>query len=68
MKKTTITCDRCGKEINGYEYHNHLDFCLDYWHGGSLGGSEDEEKFDVDLCGDCAQELSYNIKQWLKNK
>ena len=66
MKKTTITCDHCGKEIVGYDYRNHIEFTLSYWHGGSIGGSEDEDNFTLDLCGDCAQELSYILREWNK--
>ena len=68
MKKTTITCDRCGEEISGHAYLSHIDIILRYWHGGSVGGLEDEEKFDIDLCGDCACELSGKLKVWLKEK
>lgn len=69
MKKQTIICDRCGKDITGStNYRNHLDITLEYWHGGSLGGIEDEDNFDVDLCDDCAQKLSTIIDKFLKNK
>lgn len=37
------------------------------WHGGSIGGEEDKDKFDFDLCESCAEELSNLIDIWLKN-
>ena len=67
MKKTIITCDRCGRETSD-NYRNHVNFNLYYWHGGSIGGEEDKDKFDFDLCDSCAEKLSNLIDNWLKNK
>ena len=70
MRKEIVTCDKCGKDMtdgNQY-YNNHLKFTLRYWQGGSMGGDEDESKFDIDLCEDCTRELSGNIRQWLREK
>ena len=69
MKKTTRICDKCGKEITVFDlYENHIEFTLHYWHGGSIGGSEDDVNFDFDLCSDCARELNGIIKNWLNGK
>ena len=68
MKKTIITCDRCGKDLDLDNYRNHVNFNLYYWHGGSLGGEEDKDKFDFDLCESCDEELSNLIDNWFKNK
>lgn len=70
MKKTIITCDRCGKnlDLDPNNYRNHVNFNLYYWHGGSLGGEEDKDKFDFDFCESCAEKLSNLINNWLKNK
>ena len=68
MKKTIITCDKCGKNLDLDNYHNHVKIDLYYWHGGSMGGEEDRDKFDFDLCESCAEKLSNLIDNWLKNK
>ena len=68
MKKTIITCDSCGKDIASDKYYNRIAFNLYYWHGGSLGGEEDKDKFDFDICESCAEKLSNLIDNWLKNK
>ena len=68
MRKTIITCDRCGKKISGNAYLSHVNITLRYWHGGSMGGKEDEDNIAFDLCEDCARELSYKMQDWLKNK
>ncbi len=68
MKKTIITCDRCGKDITLNKYYNRIAFNLYYWHGGSLGGEEDKDKFDFDICESCAEKLSNLINNWLKNE
>ncbi len=67
MEITKIICDKCGKEIGSY-YISHVNLCLRYWHGGSIGGEEDEDKYSFDLCDDCSRQLSYKIKDWLKAK
>ena len=68
MKKTIITCDRCGIDLETQGYRNHVNFNLYYWHGGSIGGEEDKEKFDFDLCESCARKLTNLINNWLKNE
>ena len=70
MKTVQVTCDRCGKDAVNPHYHycqNHLKLMLIYWHGGSVGGKEDEENFEFDLCEKCAEEFSNMIKGFLKN-
>lgn len=72
MRKEVIKCDRCGKDISPdvvyAENTSHLKFKLNYWHGGSIGGEEDIERFELDLCNDCSRDLSYQIKEWIKIK
>ena len=72
MKKEVIKCDKCGKDIFPdkilYARTSHIKFKLSYWHGGSIGGSEDDDDFNLDLCDDCSRELSMMIKNWLKKK
>ena len=72
MKKQIIKCDRCGEDISPdvlmYGCSSHIKFTLRYWHGGSLGGKEDEDDVELDLCDDCSRYLSDNIKIWLENK
>ena len=72
MKKQIIKCDRCGKDISPdvlmYGCSSHIEFTLEYWHGGSIGGSEDQDNFVLDLCDDCSKKLSENISKWLKTK
>ena len=72
MKKQIIKCDRCGEDISPdvlmYGCSSHIEFTLRYWHGGSIGGKEDEDNFELDLCDDCSRSLSYNIRNWLKTK
>ena len=42
MKKITIICDACGREIQpSYFRSARLDFKVDKWDGGSVGGRED---------------------------
>lgn len=42
MKKVTIICDACGREIQpSYFRSARLDFEINEWGGGSVGGSED---------------------------
>ena len=42
MKKVTIICDACGREIQpSYFRSARLDFKVDKWDGGSVGGRED---------------------------
>ena len=72
MRKTIITCDRCGKEIsndiNGFpHYLNDIDIRLNYWHGGSMGGEEDVDRLHYEICGDCARSLYHALKKWFKN-
>ena len=67
---TTITCDKCGKDISPdkimYECTSHVSFALNYWHGGSMGGEEDIDYFNLDLCDKCSRELAHLIENWLK--
>lgn len=62
MIEKRIICDKCCKEITNFNYYNKLMFTLRYWHGGS----EDDENFDIDLCEECANSLSWVLKKWLK--
>lgn len=66
MIEKRIICDKCGKEITNFNYYNKLKFTLRYWHGGSIGGSEDDENFDIDLCEECANSLSWLLNKWIK--
>ena len=70
MKTEAYTCDRCGEDITNsikmWHRPHRVRFGLYYWHGGSMG--EDVDDFDFYLCDDCARELSYIIKNWLKEK
>jgi len=72
MKSTVVTCDRCGKDISPdkslYGHRSHIQFTLEYWHGGSMGGEEDRDHFNLDLCESCSRVLSMRLKEWLKNK
>lgn len=72
MKEVVIKCDRCGEDISPsvilYGNRSHIKFELNYWHGGSIGGDEDIDKFELDLCDDCSRELSHKIKEWLKTQ
>lgn len=71
MRKEVIKCDKCGKDISpdkNYGCTSHIKFKLRYWHGGSMGGEEDDDNFSLDLCDDCSRELSMMIKNWLKKK
>jgi len=60
-----IICDKCGKEITNLNYYNKLKFTLRYWHGGSMGGREDDENFDIDICEECAISLSGLLEKWM---
>ena len=51
MKKVTIICDACGREIQPSYFRNaRLDFKVDKWDGGSVGGREDIFIQEADLC------------------
>lgn len=66
MKTEIITCDRCGKDItNNIQYLNNINLNLKYWHGGSMGGEEDVDRLQCEICGDCARSLYYTFKKWL---
>lgn len=68
MRKETILCDRCGEDITDSWYRNHIHLELNYWHGGSMGDDEDRDYHELDLCHDCARDLSMFIKKWKKTK
>jgi len=72
MKKEVIKCDRCGRDISPdklmYGCKSHIELDLEYCHYGSIGGSEDIDHFELDLCDDCSRDLSAFIKYWLKHK
>lgn len=58
MKKTTIVCDACSKQVEqGYFKEANFKFYMNEWRGGSLGGSEDDYIFKGDLCQSCAHKL-----------
>lgn len=66
MKKETIICDACGNEIQpGYFRNARLDFRINEWGGGSVGGSEDIFIQEADLCSECAHKLQRFIKDEL---
>ena len=71
MKIHVIKCDRCGKDISPdkilYGRKSHIEFTLEYCHYGSIGGKEDEDYFELDLCDKCSSDLSYKMKNWLKS-
>ena len=66
MIQEIITCDFCKKVIDPKDYHSHIAVDLHYWHGGSMGGTEDDDEYRLDLCGDCSRRLSEIIKQQLE--
>lgn len=72
MKEEIVKCDKCGKDISPkkrlYASASHIEFQLEYWHGGSVGGLEDIDEFKLDLCDDCSRELSCMIQNWIKPK
>lgn len=71
-KKEIVKCDKCGKDISPdviqYGCKSHIEFELNYWHGGSLGGREDTDEFEIDLCDDCSRKLAQMINNWLNVK
>lgn len=68
MKITVIKCDRCGKDITDSNYKSHIRFTIRYWHGGSMGGAEDEDCHEFDLCDDCAMEYGALTRNFTKQK
>lgn len=45
MKKITIICDACGREIQPSYFRNaRLDFKIDEWGGGSAGGRHNSDE------------------------
>ena len=72
MRKEVVKCDKCHGDISPdkifYARTSHIEFTLVYWHGGSIGGKEDEDNFELDLCDDCSRELSQMITNWLSTK
>ena len=72
MKKEIYKCDRCGDDISPdkimYGRRSHIAFTLEYWHGGSIGGEEDRDHFNYDLCEDCSRELSWIMRKWMKRE
>ena len=63
MKKVTIICDACGREIQpSYFRSARLDFKIDKWDGGSVGGIFIQE---ADLCSECAHKLQKFIENEL---
>lgn len=66
MKKVTIICDACGREIQpSYFRSARLDFKIDEWGGGSVGGREDIFIQEADLCSECAHKLQRFIENEL---
>ena len=66
MKKVTIICDACGREIQPSYFRNaRLDFKIDEWGGGSAGGREDIFIQEADLCSECAHKLQKFIENEL---
>lgn len=69
MKKVTIICDACGREIQpSYFRSARLDFEINEWSGGSVGGNEDIFIQNADLCCECAHKLQRFIKDELNIK
>ena len=68
MRVTVIKCDRCGRDITDSRYKNHISFTLRYCHYGSIGGSEDEDEHEFDLCDDCAIEYGVLTKNFIEQK
>ena len=56
MKKTTITCDHCGKEINGISDYTDMkiDNFINY--------------VETDLCSECFRKLDDMILQYVNKK
>ena len=56
MKKTTITCDHCGKEVNGMKDYTDvvIDDFIDF--------------IEVDLCADCFRELNNIVLEYTNQK
>lgn len=58
MKKEITICDSCGCEIKkGHFKESFVNFHLNEWSGGSVGGSEDNFDVKADLCEVCAHKL-----------
>lgn len=69
MKRVTVICDACGKETQpSYFRSARLEFRIDKWSGGSVGGSEDIFIQKADLCSECAHKLQSFIKDELNIK
>lgn len=71
MKKITLYCDCCGKQIEtGHFRGATIKLHIDEWSGGSMGGSEDWFDYEAEeLCEDCAHELqTFVTKMGLKRK
>lgn len=69
MKRVQTFCDACGNEIHeSYFRSARLDFRINEWGGGSVGGSEDIFIQDADLCSECAHKLQKFIKEELNIK
>ena len=69
MKRVTVICDACGKEIQPSYFRSvRLEFRIDKWSGGSVGGSEDIFIQKADLCYECAHKLQSFIKDELNIK
>lgn len=72
MKKQVLICDRCGKDISQdtilHGCKSNINIDLEFCHYGSMGGEEDLEHFELDLCDDCSRDLYYKLKNWLKEK
>lgn len=52
-KKTTVLCDRCGKEIHSYDIKI-SSARIDLWGVGELRGSPGQR---IDLCEECYQKF-----------
>lgn len=56
MKKTIVTCDHCGKEVDSMQGYTdmEIDDFIDW--------------YEVDLCSECFRELDSIVKQYVNKR
>lgn len=67
MKKTTIICDRCGKEITNGKVYQLATFISDPGKSWDLGDEVDTES-GADLCADCYKIVDDAVAAAMKPK
>lgn len=69
MKEIITYCDCCGEKTEKIHFKGSiLKFEMEEWSGGSMGGSEDAEHCDIELCADCAHKIESFLKDEMKIK